>query len=124
MVQIHSITRTTIAAAVIAVFISTFGGVKVHAATVYWNLFNIEGENTVGAQFATYATLNDMLTNTNRTNLINPSTSKNLIGSGAFFTPDMPVVPVPAAVWMFLSALSGLWVFGWRCRRATSQKVA
>ena len=37
-----------------------------HAATIYWNLFNREGDSTSTARYATYATLNDMLNDTNR----------------------------------------------------------
>ncbi|MPY74455.1 MAG: VPLPA-CTERM sorting domain-containing protein [Alphaproteobacteria bacterium] len=33
-------------------------------------------------------------------------------------SPEVSAVPLPAAVWLFLSALGGLGLFGWRKRRA------
>lgn len=38
-----------------------------HAIPVYWNVFNIEGESSVGADLVTYNSLTDMLTDINRT---------------------------------------------------------
>jgi hypothetical protein len=55
--------------------------------TTYWNLFNIEGESAVDAAFVTYATLNDMLNDTNRTGLFIADGSVlfgvNIVGTGA-----------------------------------------
>ena len=56
------------------------------ASSVYWSLFNIEGESAVSAQYVTYNTLMDMLLDTNRVSNIAPDTfsaGRNVIGSGA-----------------------------------------
>ena len=39
----------------------------------YWNVFNLEGESSISAEFVTYATLSDMLHDTNRTGDVAPS---------------------------------------------------
>jgi hypothetical protein len=55
--------------------------------TSYWNVFNVEGERTTLTAFATYATLSDMLHDTNRTDVIVPSgggsADLNIVGSGS-----------------------------------------
>src|SRR6185295_5997632 len=53
--------------------------------TSYWNVFNSEGESARSAQFATYASLTDMLADTNRTGVFTPDPffGVNIIGSGA-----------------------------------------
>jgi len=48
------------------------------AAPTYWNVFNIEGESDLDAAIVTYATLQDMLNDENRTGLYTPD------GSGIF----------------------------------------
>ena len=47
--------------------------VPAYAAT-YWSLFNIEGESAVSAQYVTYASLADMLGDSNRLGVFNPGT--------------------------------------------------
>ncbi|WP_326534347.1 PEP-CTERM sorting domain-containing protein [Pseudorhodoferax sp.] len=52
----------------------------------YWNVFNIEGERDVSAAIVTYASLLDMLTDTNRVGLFEPDTAgfgANIVGSGS-----------------------------------------
>jgi uncharacterized protein Veg len=52
----------------------------------YWNLFNIEGESNLSAEIVTYATLSDMLTDTNRTGVFTPNPfgfGVNIVGSGS-----------------------------------------
>ena len=55
-------------------------------ATTYWNLFNKEGESSDTAVFATYATLQDMLLDQNRTGSALPTLpffDRNIVGSGS-----------------------------------------
>ncbi len=62
------------------------GAPAVLAAPVYWSLFNFEGESTSDAIYVTYATLSDMLVDTNRTGQFVPSTggaARNVVGSGS-----------------------------------------
>jgi len=76
--------------------------------TTYWNLFNIEGENSLSAGFITYATLIDMLNDTNRVVFAQPNgyaAGQNVVGSGATvmaMTGPGPVttVPEPEALWL------------------------
>ena len=77
----------------------------------YWNLFNIEGENSIDAAYVTYATLDDMLTDSNRLGQFSPNTTgnvaRNVVGSGASImvsTPPMPV-PEPASVGLLMLGL-------------------
>ena len=56
------------------------------AGASYWNLFNEEGEGSASAQFAIYATLDDMLTDTNRLDVTTPDTlgaGSNIVGAGS-----------------------------------------
>ena len=70
--------------------------------TTYWNVFNIEGETAQGARIVTYASLNDMLNDENRTSVIAPDggfVPENVIGSGASVDSQGPgtdpgVVPI------------------------------
>jgi sulfur carrier protein ThiS len=53
---------------------------------IYWSLFNIEGETAQGARYVTYANLNDMLNDENRTLVVAPDggfVPENVIGSGS-----------------------------------------
>jgi len=65
-------------------FLSSQAGL---AAPTFWNLFNIEGENTQNSVYITYASLEDMLTDSNRTGSFVPNTSggsaRNVVGSGS-----------------------------------------
>jgi hypothetical protein len=52
----------------------------------YWNVFNIEGESKLSAAIVTYASLNDMLADTNRLGIFEPNTfgfGANVVGSGS-----------------------------------------
>jgi hypothetical protein len=58
------------------------------AATLkYWNLFNLEGESNLSAVFVTYATLDDMLNDENRTGSFtadgNAPFGANIVGTGS-----------------------------------------
>ena len=76
----------------------------------YWNLFNAEGENAADAVFITYATLSDMLNDTNRTGSGVPDgfgAGVNVVGSGAFVIPEPPVsVPEPSVISLIMAALA------------------
>jgi hypothetical protein len=65
----------------------TIVGGPTQAATVYYNLFNIEGESTADAAFVTYASLLDMLNDENRTGIVFPDGSvlatPNVVGAGS-----------------------------------------
>ena len=78
--------------------------------TNYWNLFNAEGESAADAVFITYATLNDMLNDTNRTGSGVPDgfgAGVNVVGSGAFVIPEPPVsVPEPSVISLIMAALA------------------
>ncbi|WP_172332682.1 hypothetical protein [Mangrovicoccus sp. HB161399] len=82
------------------------------AASAYWNLFNIEGENAIDSAYVTYGSLEDMLTDSNRTGQFSPDTTgaaaRNVVGSGGFFVPTMPPVPVPVPALLLASALGWL----------------
>ena len=55
-------------------------------AAIYWNVFNIENENAITADIVTYATLDDMLHDTNRLVDISPNHfgfGKNVVDSGS-----------------------------------------
>jgi predicted HAD superfamily Cof-like phosphohydrolase len=55
--------------------------------STYWSLFNLEGESTADAIYVTYASLSDMLLDTNRTGQFVPNTvggsARNVVGSGS-----------------------------------------
>lgn len=54
------------------------------AIPVYWNVFNIEGESSVGADLVTYDSLSDMLTDSNRTSVNTLSGfGANIVGGGS-----------------------------------------
>ena len=86
----------------------------------YWNVFNIEGEDSIGADIVYYSSFLDMLNDDNRTGVGQTSAfgggyNANIVGAGATIikrTPpdeDIPPVPVPAALPLMLGALG---VFG------------
>ena len=87
----------------------------------YWNVFNIEGEDNIGADIVWYATFQDMLNDENRqgtgqTNGFGGGFNANIVGSGAslisFMPPPaddpIPPVPVPASLPLLLAGLGGL----------------
>jgi len=53
--------------------------------STYWNVFNIEGESDISADFVTYATLSDMLLDQNRLGVFTPGgvAGENIVGSGS-----------------------------------------
>lgn len=64
--------------------LAMLAGSSVQAA--YWNLFNIEGEDELSARYVTYASLGDMLRDTNRLDVFEPNPSgfgRNIVGSGS-----------------------------------------
>jgi hypothetical protein len=67
--------------------------------STFWSLFNFEDENVSPAVYVTYATLNDMLIDTNRTGTFVPDTfglsAHNVVGSGAFVENGTPPLSVP-----------------------------
>jgi hypothetical protein len=57
----------------------------------YWLVFNVEGESSQSAQLVTYASLDDMLLDQNRTGVFTPDDfgfGRNIVGSGAFAPTD------------------------------------
>ncbi|MCG8491953.1 MAG: hypothetical protein MI743_10090 [Sneathiellales bacterium] len=71
-----------------AAFLSISGAQSAGAASVYWNLFNSEGENNYSAEYITYSTREDMLNDTNRTGRYSPDSHErgyghNVVGSGS-----------------------------------------
>ncbi len=76
------LTRGYLATAVLLVI----GAATPADASIYWSLFNIEGETAQNANYVTYATLTDMLTDTNRLQVYVPSggfAGQNVVGSGS-----------------------------------------
>ena len=83
--------------------------------TSYWSLFNFEGESAAAAVYVTYASLLDMLNDTNRTGQYVPNTTgnsaRNVVGSGASIVglPPTPTpVPEPATLALLVIGLLGL----------------
>lgn len=92
----------------------------------YWNVFNIEGESTQSALIDTYATLSDMLNDTNQTGSFEPNAfgfGKNVVGSGADIIPPA-VTPLPAALPLFATGLVALGLLGWRRKRKAAAMAA
>jgi aminoglycoside phosphotransferase len=91
----------------------------------YWNVFNIEGESALSAQIVTYATLADMLGDTNRTGVFTPNPlgfGVNIVGSGADILGEPPPpgsVPEPGTIGLLGSAVLALVVRRRRLGRDT-----
>ena len=98
-------TRFLVSAALLALLVST-------AEADYINVFNIEGESSVSAQFVTYSSLGDMLLDTNRLSVFTPTSGagENIVGSGASVTssPGGGSVPEPSAWGLFVLGLVAL----------------
>ncbi|MEN8251267.1 MAG: hypothetical protein ABFS32_20210 [Bacteroidota bacterium] len=88
--------------------------------STYWNLFNLEGENSLDSVYITYDTLLDMLTDSNRIGSFTPNTvglsAENVVGSGAFGMPTTTPVPTPAILPLLSIGLTGL-VFALRSQK-------
>ena len=83
----------------------------------YWSLFNQEGESDLSAQYVTYASLNDMLDDTNRLGIFTPDhfgAGSNIIGTGSDSFPKLGTVPEPAS-WAMLTI--GFAIVGGNLRR-------
>ena len=77
------------------------------ARAAYWNVFNIEGDTSLSAQFVTYATLGDMLADTNRLGVFVPNAfdvGQNIVGSGAEIQQEVPV-PEPATLAILMASI-------------------
>ena len=83
-------------------------------APVYWNLFNLEGESSADAIYVTYATLADMLTDSNRTGQFVPDNTgfaaANVVGSGAWVeqVAPPPAIPEPGSLALMMAGLASL----------------
>ncbi len=70
----------------LAALVLILGSQGAQAGVIYWSLFNIEGESVIPANYVTYATLDDMLNDTNRTGVFTPAgggAAQNVVGSGS-----------------------------------------
>ena len=80
------------------------------ARAAYWKVFNIEGESAISADIVTYASLADMLADTNRTGTFTPSSfgaGYNLVGSGSDVM-RVGRVPEPGTLALLALCLVGL----------------
>ena len=88
----------------------------------YWNVFNIEGESSLTADIVTYASLADMLVDTNRTGVFRPNTpgfGRNVVGGGSDLLPVITPGAVPEpATWLMMIIGMGLVGTGIRRNRA------
>lgn len=85
--------------------------------STYWSLFNAEGETALSAQYVTYSSLTDMLSDTNRLAILTPNhygAGSNIVGSGTDSFPAGTTVPEPAS-WALLTI--GFGIVGSRLRR-------
>ncbi len=91
--------------------------------TLYWSLFNIEGESATSAQYVSYGSAADMFSDTNRLGIFTPNAfnaGRNIVGSGAFVSSGPPgPLPEPGSLALVVGALAGLFALR-RRRRATT----
>lgn len=86
----------------------------------YWNVFNIEGESSIGADIVTYDTLADMLTDSNRTSVNTlGGFGTNIVGSGAF-NPPVPI-PEPSSWLLLMVGAAGIFFSRVRVRGRTGR---
>ena len=105
-----------IAAAAAAALLGTG---RAEASAVYWSLFNFEGESTVSAQYVTYASLANMLTDQNRLGVFDPvggSSGQNIVGSGSAQMSSNGTVPEPGTLALLGLAFAGFCAARWRKR--------
>lgn len=109
-VAIGTVVRVSLTGLVFAM-LGSFG-MQAHAAAVYWNLFNIEGESSQNSIYITYSTLGDMLTDSNRTGNFTPDTSggaaQNVVGSGSALLVLPNTVPEPGMLALMIAGLCAL----------------
>lgn len=79
----------------------------------YWNVFNIEGESSIGADIVWYGTFEDMLSDDNRlgvgqTDAFGGGFNTNIIGAGGFIMDSTPVNPVPISIPFIFTLLGGV----------------
>ena len=89
--------------------------------TTYWSLFNAEGETALSAQYVTYASLTDMLADTNRLGIYTPDhygAGYNIVGTGTddFPTLSNPSTPIPEPASLAMLTV-GLAIIGTMRRR-------
>ena len=100
---------------ILAAAITIGAASEARATPIYWNLFNIEGENSASAGFITYDSQIDMLLDVNRTGFYQPNgqgAGRNVVGSGATVMAmtdpgPMTTVPEPASIALFALGLLG-----------------
>jgi hypothetical protein len=88
-----------------------FMAMPMTAQATFWSLFNIEGETSISADYVTYATLADMLGDTNRTGVYTPNPfgfGQNIVGSGSDEMDTGISVPEPGTLVLFGFGLAGL----------------
>jgi hypothetical protein len=91
--------------------VAWIGVERVEASPVYWSLFNIEGEFSGSAEYVTYASLADMLTDQNRVGVFTPDAvgfGRNIVGSGAAPERLVSTVSIPATLPLLGIGLAGL----------------
>ena len=85
-----------------------------HAQAMYWNVFNIEGESSIGADLVTYSSFADMLSDANRTSVNTLSGfGAHIVGSGASLAESV-AVPEPSAAALLLAGILALAIIAWR----------
>lgn len=116
--------RLLLAAQTLATLALCVGASMAHAT--YWNLFNLEGESSLGARYVTYSTLTDMLGDVNHLGVFAPDGqgsgqfAANVIGSGSDVRRANPQpIPEPSSMLLMGLGLAALAASGrWQRRTA------